>query len=84
VINTPGVNDWDIALLKDISVNERVRFQFRAEAFNTMNHTPLNEPNGTMGGSTLSCVGEPCQGTFPTISTAGNPRQIQLGLKLYW
>lgn len=84
VIATPGVNDWDIALLKDVSVNERVRFQFRVESFNTMNHTPLNEPNGTMGGSTLSCVGEPCQGSFPMISTAGNPRQIQLGLKLYW
>jgi len=83
-IIVPGTNDWDIAVLKDISVNERARLQFRVESFNTMNHVPLSEPNGTMQGSTLSCVGEPCQDGFPQISTAGNPRQIQLALKLLW
>jgi hypothetical protein len=84
MIELPGINNWDIGVLKDVSVNERVRFQFRAESFNSMNHVPLGSPNGTMGGATLSCVGLPCQGTFPTISTAGNPRQIQLAMKLLW
>ena len=84
MIELPGINDGDIAVLKDVSVSERMRFQFRAESINTMNHVSLGSPNGTIGGATLSCVGLPCQGTFPTISTAGSPRQIQLALKLLW
>jgi hypothetical protein len=78
----PGINNWDIAILKDIPVNERVRLQFRAEAFDTFNHQHYGDPNGTMNDSTFNCVGEPCEGNFPTISSAGNPRQIQFALKL--
>jgi len=84
MIELPGINNWDIAVMKDVSVTERVRFQFRAESFNTMNHVPYGSPNGTMNSTDPTCVGWPCQGDFPTIKTAGNPRQVQLALKLLW
>ncbi len=83
MIITPGTNDWDVAVLKGFPIHDAIHFEFRAEAFNAMNEVPLGEPDGTMGGSSLSSTGADL-GTFPTISSAGNPRQIQLALKLLW
>ena len=83
MIITPGTNDWDVGALKEFPIHDAIHFEFRAEAFNAMNEVPLGEPNGTMGGSSLSSTGADL-GTFPTISSAGNPRQIQLALKLLW
>jgi hypothetical protein len=34
----PGFNEWDIALLKNFPLREKLGLQFRAESFNTWNH----------------------------------------------
>ena len=73
ILNAPGINNFDMALLKDTSVKERVRLQFRAEFFNAFNHPPLGTPDSAMSDS-----------HYGWITTAGNPRQIQLALKLLW
>ena len=39
---TPGRNNWNLALYKAFQFNDRARFEFRAESFNTFNHTQLN------------------------------------------
>jgi hypothetical protein len=52
-------------------LSERARLQFRAEAFNLVNHVNLDLPD--------IFVGSP---TFGKIQSAESPRRIQFGLKL--
>jgi hypothetical protein len=74
--------NMDASLNKTINITERLRFQFRAEAFNATNYfffgrdnhfnTNPNDPNfGTQ---------------FPSQAWTGNgyPRQVQLGFKVFW
>jgi hypothetical protein len=35
----PGLNNWNLALLKDVRLTERMKLEFRAEFFNAFNHT---------------------------------------------
>jgi len=67
----PGSVNFDFSLYKQFSVRERVRFQFRAEAFNATNTPQFGVPN--------TQVGNP---TYGAITTAERPRNLQLGLKV--
>ncbi len=44
----PHVVNFDMALQKEFAVKERVRFQFRVDAFNAFNHTEFSGYNGTL------------------------------------
>jgi hypothetical protein len=35
----PGLNNWNLALLKDVKLTERLKLEFRGEFFNAFNHT---------------------------------------------
>lgn len=59
-------------LAQNIPVSERVKLQFRAEAFNVMNHPLFGLPN--------TAVGAPAAGVIS--SQVNTPRDIQLALKL--
>ncbi|HEV2322814.1 MAG TPA: carboxypeptidase regulatory-like domain-containing protein, partial [Terracidiphilus sp.] len=68
----PAYTTWDMGLFKKIPVTERVHFQFRAEFFNALNHTNLNNPT-----SGVNSAG------FGTINgAASDPRIGQLALKM--
>ncbi|MBV9074853.1 MAG: TonB-dependent receptor, partial [Acidobacteria bacterium] len=41
----PGLQTLDFALARSFDITERTAFQFRAEAFNALNHTNLGTPN---------------------------------------
>jgi hypothetical protein len=60
-----------MSIYKNIGLTERTHLQFRAEAFNTFNHTPLGDPVTSLN-----------SGGFGSILSAGDPRIMQLGLKL--
>lgn len=70
-VHGPGYHDVDLALLKRTNLNERVDLQFRAEFFNLTNTPPLGAPNVVLGTP-----------GFGSITSAGDPRVIQFGLKL--
>lgn len=76
----PGLNNWDMALVKDTRVSERVNVQFRAEFFNLVNHAQFQSPSGisTFGGTN----GSSNTASFGVVSTAAPPRIGQLSLKL--
>ena len=44
-MRTPGTVNWDLSLMKNTKITERVNLQFRAEAFNFLNHVNLGAPN---------------------------------------
>ena len=68
----PGVQIWDISAVKNFSIHEKWRMQFRAEMLNAMNHSNLNPPNL-----------DPASTLFGSItSTPGYPRFLHLGLKI--
>src|SRR5205814_293362 len=41
----PGRTNLDASLFKDFRVRERLTVQFRAEAFNLLNHAQFGQPN---------------------------------------
>ena len=72
----PGFEDIDLSLIKNTKVTERMNVQFRADAFNFLNHPNYGQPSGTIGS-----VGVINSTRFPT-GDSGSSRQMQLALKL--
>ena len=69
----PGLQRWDLSLFKNTKINERFSTQFRAEAFNVFNHTNFNGVTTTFSSS-----------RFGRVTSARDPRILQLALKLYF
>jgi hypothetical protein len=67
----PGINNWNMALLKDTYFGERLNLQFRAEFFNIFNHAQFFLPEGRLPNT-----------NFGRITAAREPRIGQLSLKL--
>jgi hypothetical protein len=74
-IRAPGINNWDIALVKDTAITERFNLQFRTEAFNAFNRVQFGPPGQVYTPNPNS--------SFGVISSqANNPRLIQFALRL--
>jgi hypothetical protein len=80
-VRGPGLRNIDLGLLKTTPIRERLRLQFRAEAFNLGNLTNLRQPSASF---TPGPTGQNVNATFGTISSAFDARSLQLGLKLLW
>lgn len=81
----PGLATWDFSVMKDTSINERLRVQFRAEMFNLLDRANFNTPNlivAVQPPGTNSPQGNPAAGSITSTSTTA--RQVQFGLKLLW
>ena len=73
----PGLTTLDTSLFKSFRVTERWNLQFRAEAFNLVNHANLGTPNAVVfAGANIS----PSAGII--TNTATFSRQLQFALKL--
>ncbi len=70
-VRGPGYQNLDLALIKRIPLGRRPTLEVRAEAFNLTNTPPLAQPNGVLGSP-----------GFGSITSAGDPRVIQLGVKV--
>jgi hypothetical protein len=74
----PGIDNYDMALLKSTAITESTKLQFRAEAFNVFNHTQFEpSPQGNSNGNFNNNV----QGGFGYITNARDPRIMQVALK---
>jgi len=67
----PGAASWDLSLIKNTALTERINAQFRAEFFNAFNQTAFGLP-GTL-------VASP---TFGVITGASGGRFVQFGMKI--
>jgi hypothetical protein len=71
LLEGPGLDNWDFALMKNGHITERLGYQFRAEFFNFLNHPSFDSVDATVTDS-----------TFGQINGVDTQREIQLGLKL--
>jgi hypothetical protein len=69
----PGMDNYDLALLKNLRLAESKSLQFRLEAFNAFNHAQFFGPQAVDGNIDSS--------TFGQVINAAPPRLVQLGLK---
>jgi hypothetical protein len=76
----PGFNNVDFSVLKNTTIHETIRTQFRAEVFDIFNHANFGNPGltATLGSTTFGVI----QSTrFPT-GESGSSRQMQFTLKV--
>ena len=80
IITGPNLWNLDNSLTKDfkvIKISEQFRVQFRAEAFNSLNHPNFQNPSTAIfAGAALN----PSSGKI--TATNSSPRQVQLALKI--
>jgi len=87
LIYQPGYENWNMGLFKTIPVNERLRFQFRAEAYNVWNH-PNWCANSGCNGTTNIGLNPTNTTTFGKVLNKGSgtsgqgERNLQLSLRL--
>lgn len=70
-ISGPGRINFTTSLYKTFNIWENINFQFRAETFNTFNHTEPNGLSNTFGNS-----------NFGSVTSYFDPRSIEFGGKL--
>jgi hypothetical protein len=85
---TPGTRNAELALFKEFPltrVREGARLEFRAEATNALNHPQFKAPNTNAASGTYGQI-VPGGGFSPGsgLVTINSPRELQLGLKVYF
>ncbi|MBI4891361.1 MAG: TonB-dependent receptor [Acidobacteria bacterium] len=70
----PGLNNWDMGVMKNFKITERFNSQFRWETFNSWNHTQFGSANTNTQSPTFGAI----------TGTRVTARRMQLGLKLMW
>ena len=70
-VRGPGYRNVDASLMRRIGLAGRTALEVRVEAFNLLNTPPFGAPSAVLGAA-----------NFGTITSAGDPRVIQLALKL--
>src|SRR5688500_6209997 len=69
-VRGPGYHNVDLAISRRRPLTGRSSLEVRAEAFNLVNHPAFANPNGFLGSA-----------SFGSISSAGDPRVVQLAVK---
>jgi len=81
ILRNPRRINFDMALFKHFAVTERLGFEFRAEAFNVFNHTEWGNIAGDSGSAGGSGNNSFPSDNFGYVSSAHNPRILQVGAK---
>ncbi len=72
IVRGPGQANVDLSLIKRFPVTEKVRLEFRAEAFNLLNHANFSNPSVAENSAAFGRI----------LTTSVNPRVIQFALKM--
>jgi len=70
-VRGPGYRDVDLAISRRVPLRAGTSLEFRGEVFNLFNTPPFANPNGVLGSA-----------SFGTITSAGDPRVVQLAVKV--
>ncbi len=74
ILREDRFKNLDLSLFKQFQINERMRLQFRAEAFNLTNTPSFSAPGSNIDVASGGIV----------TSTIGGPRNLQFAMKLYF
>jgi hypothetical protein len=72
LLRAPGLFNLDWSMAKSFRISERFTTQFRGDFFDLLNNPHFNAPGSSVAGTS----------TFGKISSAGDPRIVQLSLRV--
>jgi len=85
VLYGPGFENLDLSVAKDTPIHDNVSFELRFDAFNTLNHVNLGQPNTTfaigknsVSADTFGQIGS----TRTPVGDSGSSRQLQVAGKI--
>ena len=70
-VRGPAYRNLDLAIVRRVSLPGRAAVELRGEVFNATNTPALGAPNTTVGAA-----------AFGSITSAGDPRVVQLAVKV--
>jgi hypothetical protein len=73
-VRGPSTAEFDFSALKNVKATEKFTVQFRAEAFNIINHPNFGNPNANISNSNVGTI----------TATSFDNRDLQFALKLLW
>ena len=80
----PGINNFDLTLMKDVHFTESKYVELRFETYNLFNHTQFSpfsyQPTNDIGG-VVADIADP---RFGEVIAASSPRVIQIAGKIYF
>ncbi len=79
VFRGPGIDNYNVALFKNIIVKERVTMQLRGEFYNLFNHPSFNSVDNT---AVFTTGGQQTNGTFGELNGDTGARQVQLAARI--
>ena len=83
----PGYFDADLSLQKYFPISESMKFQFRVDFINVLNHPNLNAPGtscGSVTGSNACGTSNYATDTMGQTNSSQDARQLQFALKFYF
>ena len=83
-VKGPGRDAWNISLFKDFHFTEGTGVQFKAETFNTWNHTQFTGVNTGVLNGQLGTGANAYNGTQGAVTGIADPRVFQFGAKAYF
>jgi hypothetical protein len=84
ILRGPGVFNADLGLFRQFSVTERIKVQFRAEAFNVTNTPHFNNPGTNASNAIRDASGNitKLNGYSEITSAQTDERQLRFGLRV--
>jgi hypothetical protein len=81
-LRAPGAVNCDLSIVRYFQLHERLNLEFRAEAFNIINHWNPGAPGSGVNSSSFGTVGSAAPSSL--IPSITDPRVMQFALKLHW
>jgi hypothetical protein len=75
----PGVNNWNMSFFRTFKLKERATLEFRAETYNTFNHTQFSGVNAS---AQFNAAGQQVNSQFGQVTSAASARFIQLAVRI--
>jgi hypothetical protein len=85
ILRGPGLGSWDFSLLRNFRLRESTSLEFRAEMFNITNRPNFDIPQRDLSSASFGQIFNTLQPEAGLASGGpGEPRELQLALRLRW
>jgi hypothetical protein len=78
----PGFHSWDTGMMKDFTLHERLKAEFRVDAFNVLNHPQFQNGSfqANLGNGTV--LGNITTTTNPALTRLSSERELQFAVRI--